>query len=143
MAVRVNSVVGEGDALGRLRRRRGEAVPVRDGEGPLFLYGVKQVIEADPAGLRSPRGHGARAARRRGLWLQSFGVGEGVLARGGPRRHHVVLLLFHLYDHYCHYYHSQSYYYGANSCGHHFVHVARLTFSWPGASATVGRQLVL
>ena len=76
---------------------------VRDGEGPLFWYG-KQVIEADPAGLRAPCGHGARAARRRGLWLRSFGVGEGVLARGGPRRHHVVLLLFHLYDHYCYYY---------------------------------------
>ena len=49
----------------------------------------------------------------------------------------------YIYDHYCHYYYSHSYYYGANSRGHHFVHVARLTFSWPGASAALVRQLVL
>ena len=84
MLVRAGSVVGEGDALGLLRRRRGEAVSVRAGEGLLCWYVVSRMREADPAGLRTPRGHGARVAR----WRP-----EAVLAGGGPGRHHVVLLL--------------------------------------------------
>ena len=49
----------------------------------------------------------------------------------------------YLYDHYCHYYHSYFYYYGSKSRGRQVVHVTRLAFSCPAASAALVRQLSL
>ena len=55
------------------------------GSFPL-VYG-RAGARGEPSWAHSPRGHGARAARWHSLWLQSCGVGEGALARGGSRRH--------------------------------------------------------